>query len=181
MSRPGIPRLAQYLEHETDFFTAPASRDHHGAWVGGLVEHSLAVYDRLKQVAPAMGISCQPTSLIMAALLHDVCKAGTYIKVRKSKKDGYLPGGKIKWVDVEGWDIEDKCPLGHGEKSVILVQQFVRLEAEEVFAIRWHMCGFDDAARQYGGGLALGEAMKKYPLIIALHAADLAATFIDGK
>ena len=43
-------------------------------------------------------------------------------------------------------------------------------------AIRWHMGGFDDAAK--GGCFAISEAYDKYPLAVKLHIADLEATYL---
>lgn len=59
-------------------------------------------------------------------------------------------------------------PLGHGEKSVMLINCFMHLKVFEIFSIRWHM-GFSEDK-------SLGEDMEKYPIILALHEADLEAS-----
>ncbi len=176
--RPGVDNLIGYLETKTDFFTAPASAKYHGAKEGGLLEHSLVVYDELERSLEWYGIECSAESAVIIALLHDVCKTNFYKKVIKNQKDGYLPNGKPNWVEVEGYEIEDQFPLGHGEKSVILLQRYIWLFDDEIMAIRWHMGAWDDAARGYAGSLQLAAAMQKYPLITALHTADMIANNI---
>ena len=64
--------------------------------------------------------------------------------------------------------VDDKVPYGHGEKSVMMIEQFMRLTGPERFAIRWHM-GFSEPPQNH---LQLTQAMAKYPLILALHEAD---------
>lgn len=175
--RPRIDKLISYLEDETDFFVAPASTKYHGACEGGLLAHSLAVYEQLGKVMKLNNLKCEYESVIITALLHDVCKANFYEAATrnvKNEKTGF-------WEKVPCIIINDKLPLGHGEKSVIILQQYIDLTIDEIMAIRWHMAGFDDAGRQYGGGQALSTAMSQYPLICALHMADLAANYIDKE
>ena len=142
----------------------------------------MAVYENLTTIADAFLTEYNPGSLILLGLLHDVCKIGMYQKAIRSKKDGFLPNGKIKWIDVEGYEISDPLPFGHGEKSLyILMNWGLSLSEKEAAAIRWHMGGFDDLANSYGGRKTLTNAMQRYPLITALHMADLAASYFDGK
>ena len=75
--------------------------------------------------------------------------------------------------------VEDAFPYGHGEKSVYLIERFMRLKPAEAVAIRWHMGGFDDAAR--GGSFGVSLAFEKYPLAVKLHLADLEATYLREK
>ena len=93
INRPGADKLLAWLE-EAGFFTAPASAKHHGAYTGGLVEHSNNVYSRLVQLATA-GDERQGRrrfseytvgTIAVAALLHDVCKVDTYKVEKKSQK-----------------------------------------------------------------------------------------------
>lgn len=182
VDRKGMTELLDHIENNTDFFTAPASSKYHGAKAGGLVEHSLVVYYRLQEIVDrdreANGSVFDDTpadSVAIAALLHDYCKANFYkVDYRNAKNE------KSVWEKVPYYVIEDKDPLGHGEKSVILLQNFIKLTDEEMYAIRWHMGGFDDSAK---GGFcpALSAAMNKYPLVTALHMADLAASYFDHK
>ena len=78
--------------------------------------------------------------------------------------------------EVPSYSVEDMFPYGHGEKSVFLIERFMKLKVEEAVAIRWHMGGFDDAVR--GGSFALSGAFEKYPLAVKLHIADLEATYL---
>ena len=47
--REGADALLDYLENKSDFFTSPASARYHGAYVGGLCEHSVNVYHCLRE------------------------------------------------------------------------------------------------------------------------------------
>ena len=174
--RKGVEQLIHYLEEETDFFTAPASTKYHGACEGGLMEHSLAVYDNLLKITTLYGLTISSDSLIICALLHDLCKANFYkrgLRNRKNSDTGI-------WEQVEVYEVNDQLPLGHGEKSVMIAQRYILLSSEEMLAIRWHMGGFDDAASGVGGR-TLSMAMSRHPLVAALHMADLAACYFDNK
>lgn len=145
VKRPGAVELLAWLE-TTDFFKAPASTKYHGAYPGGLVEHSLNV---CRELMSSLSAEASTESRAVCALLHDVCKAGVYhpeTKRRKNQETG-------AWEDYQGYTYRDPFPLGHGEKSVYLISRFIRLTGEEALAIRWHMGPYDDAAR--GGSRAL--------------------------
>ena len=174
--RERINQLCAYLDTDTDFFKAPASTVHHGAKEGGLLEHSLAVYDCLLKIYKSFdGYVVIDESKIIVSLLHDICKANFYtVSTRNVKINGV-------WERVPYYAVEDQFPVGHGEKSVIIAQQFIGLTTEEIMAIRWHMGGWEDSARGYSGQASQSAAMKRYPLITALHMADLAASYFDNK
>lgn len=167
ITREGAPELLKWLE-STDFFSAPASTKYHGAYPGGLVDHSLNVYvafyeplDAVKiwDLAARLNMKQEELSetIAICTLLHDVCKA-----------DYYEP------LDGGGYRVKDRFPFGHGEKSVFLISRFMSLTDGEALAIRWHMGAYDDAAR--GGSRTLSEAMRVNPLVYELHAADMRAT-----
>ena len=171
--REGADRLLEWLQ-TTDFFTAPASTRYHCACPSGLVQHSVNVYEVMmeKHFDPETDSA---ESFALCALLHDVCKAQFYkISTRnvKNEKTG-------QWEKVPYYTIEDAFPYGHGEKSVFLIERFVRLKPAEATAIRWHMGGFDDAAR--GGNFSIIVAYDKYPIAVKLHLADLEATYLREK
>ena len=171
--REGADRLLEWLQ-TTDFFTAPASTRYHCACPSGLVQHSINVYEVMmeKHFDPETDSA---ESFALCALLHDVCKAQFYkISTRnvKNEKTG-------QWEKVPYYTIEDAFPYGHGEKSVFLIERFVRLKPAEATAIRWHMGGFDDAAR--GGNFSISVAYDKYPIAVKLHLADLEATYLREK
>ena len=171
--REGADRLLEWLQ-TTDFFTAPASTRYHCACPSGLVQHSVNVYEVMmeKHFDPETDSA---ESFALCALLHDVCKAQFYkISTRnvKNEKTG-------QWEKVPYYTIEDAFPYGHGEKSVFLIERFVRLKPAEATAIRWHMGGFDDAAR--GGNFSISVAYDKYPIAVKLHLADLESTYLREK
>ena len=171
--REGADRLLEWLQ-TTDFFTAPASTRYHCACPSGLVQHSVNVYEVMmeKHFDPETDSA---ESFALCALLHDVCKAQFYkISTRnvKNEKTG-------QWEKVPYYTIEDAFPYGHGEKSVFLIERFVRLKPAEATAIRWHMGGFDDAAR--GGNFSISVAYDKYPIAVKLQLADLEATYLREK
>lgn len=191
VERDGVKELMDYIKNKTDFYTAPASTQFHLACDGGLLQHSLNVYDCLvaKKQSPVWKkiIEIIPEeSLIIMALLHDLCKVNFYVKGTKNQKT-YDPKkvaaaenwqvkhddkGNFIWETVLRYEIDDTMPLGHGEKSVMLINCFMKLKTPEIFAIRWHM-GFSEEKSQYK---AVGDAMEKYPIVLALHEADLEAS-----
>lgn len=171
--REGADRLLEWLQ-TTDFFTAPASTRYHCACPAGLVMHSINVYEVMmeKHFDPETDSA---ESFALCALLHDVCKAKFY-KVSSRNVKNERTG---QWEKVPYYVIEDAFPYGHGEKSVFLIERFVRLKPAEATAIRWHMGGFDDAAR--GGNFSISVAYDKYPIAVKLHLADLEATYLREK
>lgn len=167
-NRDGIEELIRYLQEETDFFTAPASTKYHGAFAGGLLMHSINVCAELR-LDPNSKV--YPTeTLIIVALLHDICKANCYRTEKRNVKEN---GG---WVEKQIYVFEDELPLGHGEKSLYLASKFIKLSDEEAAAIRWHMGAFDCAFR--GGDRGLNAAYEKYPLAVMLHLADMRAAYL---
>ena len=147
------------------FYRAPASTRFHGACESGLVMHSLNVYHALMDRFYTEEESKE--SFAVVALLHDLCKANYYKAGTRNVKNETTG----QWEKVPTYNVEDMFPYGHGEKSVYLIERFIRLRPAEAVEIRWHMGGFDDAAR--GGCRAISEAYDKYPLAVKLHMADL--------
>ena len=173
ITREGSAQLLEWIE-KTDFFTAPASTRYHCACEGGLVQHSLNVYKvmRQKHFDPQTD---SEESFAICGLLHDLCKAQFYkISSRnvKNEKTG-------QWEKVPFYTIEDSFPYGHGEKSVFMIERFLRLRVDEATAIRWHMGGFDDCVK--GGSFTIGQAFEKYPIAAKLHLADLEASYLLEK
>lgn len=175
VNRPGVDNLIDWLENKSDFFTAPASTQYHGAVQGGLLEHSLAVHDALLDIMGTFNIDATPETIVIVSLLHDICKANFYAASTRNVKNEQTG----QWEKKPFYKIEDKFPYGHGEKSVFILREFIPLSAEEAMAIRWHMGAW--GAESYSDKQALRSAMDKYPLILALQTADQAATFFDKK
>lgn len=149
------------------FFEAPAGQKHHGAFPGGLVAHSNNVYRRLVMIYaeesrknPAIHERYSDEAIAVVALLHDVCKVDVY----KQDEDG-------------SYSYNDPLPLGHGEKSVYLITQFMTLTPDEALAIRWHMGAFDKAAQS--DFRDLDKTQKQCKLAVMLHIADMMATHFD--
>lgn len=170
--RAGSEKLLEWLK-TTDFFRAPASTRFHGACEQGLVMHSLNVHRAMTRYFLEEGDN--PESFAICALLHDLCKANFYKPGTRNVKNEATG----QWEKVPTFTVEDAFPYGHGEKSVFLIERFMKLKTSEAVAIRWHMGGFDDAAR--GGSFAVSQAYDQYPLAVKLHMADLAATYLMEK
>ena len=179
IKREGADKLLNYLLSDaSDFFTAPASSRYHSDYEGGLLEHSLNVYDCLcdylsrDTVKNKYGLNPSKETIAIVSLLHDLCKINFYkTSFRNAKND------KGVWEKVPYYEIDDKLPYGHGEKSVYVISGYMRLTREEAFAIRYHM-GFSstDEARN------VGKAFEMFPLAFALSVADMEATyFLENK
>lgn len=183
VNREGIDNLIKFIR-KSDFYTAPASTRFHSCHEGGLLEHTLNVYDRLKsKFDNELWVEkCNVTknNIIIAALLHDLCKTYFYGTELKNKKVYSETGkksdsnGRYDWQTVPAYTVDDKLPYGHGEKSVMMAEQFIKLETAERYAIRWHM-GFTEPKENWN---TLGCAIRIYPLILALHLSDLEATYL---
>lgn len=170
--RDGADKFLAWLQN-TDFFTAPASTKFHCACEHGLVMHSLNVYKVLRGKYFEDGDNEE--SYALCGLLHDVCKAQFYkVSTRNVKNDE-----TGQWEKKPFYMVEDAFPYGHGEKSVYLIERFIRLKPAEAMAIRWHMGGFDDSVR--GGSFAMGNAFYQYPLAVKLHLADLESTYLAER
>lgn len=178
IKRQGSDKLLDFLlSKNSDFFEAPASTRFHGSYEGGLLEHSLNVYDCLKdylnrnRVKEVYGLSYTEESIAIVALLHDLCKVNCYKKgTRNVKENG-------QWMQVPTYEYNDSLPYGHGEKSVYMISGYMKLTREEAFAIRYHM-GFagNEETRN------IGAAFEMFPLAFALSTADMEATyFVEGK
>ena len=171
--REGADALLDYLENKSDFFTSPASARYHGAYVGGLCEHSVNVYHCLREylarerVQELYGVEAPDESVAVSALLHDLCKIGCYKAGSRNVK-----GSDGKWTAVPTFYYEDKLPYGHGEKSVYIISGFMKLTRPEAMAIRWHM-GFSGPE----DNRTVGQALQRYPLAFALAMADMEASY----
>lgn len=197
--RPGFDGLLNYIR-KSDFYTAPASTKFHLSCEGGLLQHSLNVYDALVgRLQPGENdtfrylvhgkevVAFKRETLVIVALLHDLCKTNFYetemrnqktydpekVKAASSwqvKKDN---AGQFIWESVPTYVVNDKNPYGHGEKSVMMIEEFMKLTMEERYAIRWHM-GMGDCT--YNEVQAFNKSCEKFPLVLLLHIADQEAS-----
>ena len=159
---------------KSDFFKAPASTRFHGDHEGGLVEHSLKVYEILKHKVEhnIKGVTVPEESIIIIGLLHDICKTNFYKVDYRNAKNALGV-----WEKVPYYTIEDTIPYGHGEKSVMMITEYMKLTPEEKYAIRWHM-GYTEPKELYN---AIGASYTKYPIALLTHEADLEATYLMGR
>ena len=170
IDREGIDKLVDFIDNKTDFYKAPESTRFHGNYEGGLLEHSMKVYEILveKVKTSVLPIDVNEDSLKIIALLHDICKVNYYkVEYRNAKNELGV------WEKVPYYTVDDTIPYGHGEKSVMMITEYIKLTSEEKYAIRWHM-GFTEPKEVYG---TISAAYKKYPLALLMHEADLEATY----
>lgn len=182
-SREGVEDLLVALE-DMGFFTAPASSNHHLNVEGGLVEHSLntckaalMVWEGMIGLEPGLAKEVERESVIIASLLHDVCKSDIYFRTVKKRKT--VLG---TWEDCEGYKVSYKnFPMGHGEKSVILLLcNGIALTDDEMLAIRWHMGAWGLNMNSYEDQRCFDTSQKLYPLVTIVQTADkLAANIME--
>jgi len=169
ITRAGCEDLFEYIVNGSDFLEAPASSEFHLARKGGLIQHSFNVFRSLMDIDNRLKLECNMQTIALVSLFHDLCKANFYKEdVRNRKIDG-------KWHQVPYYSIDDKDPYGHGEKSVILLQQWMKLSKEEILAIRYHMGAW--ASEGFAQRKALSAAMNQSKLLKALMLADQTATY----
>lgn len=181
--RDGVEDVISDLEN-LGFFEAPASAGHHLNVEGGLVKHSintcraaLAIWEAMKPLEPALETEVKRDSIIIASLLHDVCKSDIYRRSVKKRKNALG-----QWEDCEGYKITYKdFPMGHGEKSVILLLcSGLDLSDAEMLAIRWHMGAFGLNMNSYEDERCYDTARKLYLLVSIIQTADgLAASILE--
>ncbi len=131
--REGILTLIEYLTRN-GFFESPASSRFHGVYPGGLAEHSLNVYKRLAELNISLQLGVKFESIIIAALLHDVCKVGAYLK----KGIGYTRNPERE--------------KGHAILSIERIKKYIELTKLEEMMIRYHMgvYGLNECDEQKG-------------------------------
>lgn len=176
--REGLDKVLAYLE-KSDFYTAPSSTRFHLNEDGGLCLHSMNVFEAACKIynemaKPAIVSGTSPfteevsmESIAIATLFHDLCKIKLYHKTERWKKDD-----KNRWVSYPGYEVKDDFPLGHGEKSCLMLSWYMRLKPEEMLAIRWHMGMFDMGESGTPLRMSFFSATDKSPLVSIVHAAD---------
>jgi hypothetical protein len=173
IKREGADKLLEYLK-ATDCFTAPASTRYHGNYEGGLCAHSINTYERFVELVDKYSETKYSDEVIaICGLLHDICKVQFYKKGFRNVKNEDTG----KWDKKEIYEISEGFPCGHSEKSIILLQAFIKLETDSILAIRAHMGAFDATAKS--GDYLIGNIFEKCKLAVLLHQADLLATYIS--
>ena len=186
VQRPGMDKLLEYIQ-KSDFYKAPASTKYHLAAPSGLLQHSLNVLDALRgllswrsdgvweyRAAGKVVDTIPDDSVIMMALLHDICKTHFYgTSTRNVKND--TTG---RWEKVPFYTVNDMMPLGHGPKSAMIIKQYTTLTSQELYAI-WHHMGMNG---NYENDNAVGKSIEMYPAVLALQTADMMASrFMEGE
>lgn len=181
-----IEGLIEKLE-TTDFFTAPASIKYHNACYGGLLAHSLNVYNNLEMLVKMKGLeeTISEDSIIICGLLHDMSKLNFYAPSVRNKKvyseDGskYDELGNFDWVSERAWTVRperERLVFGnHEENSEFMIRCYIPLSIAESAAILCHHAGMS----QDSGTKNISGIYHKYPLANLLHAADMIASFTD--
>lgn len=178
----GADELLAWIEG-SDFFTSPASTQYHMSCKGGLCQHSLNVFSRLMEFVrneygdkfeEELGVDNAGIALI--ALCHDLCKADTYtVETRNVKDENGV------WVKEPYYKYSPKFELGHGEKSLFIVQTFIKdLSLNEASAIVYHMGAAGNPTSQVKDTAAL-KAMEDMNIVFWTHLADMCATYCDEK
>lgn len=165
-------RFVKWIE-DSDFFTAPSSTMFHLACKGGLAQHSLHVYSLLLEKVTRYKLDVSASTVIMCGLCHDICKINYYgTEFRNKKING-------KWESVEVYVVKDQFPMGHGEKSVSILQDFFTLTDIEKLAIRYHMGAWESGPHfSYASGQSFNAACNVHPLIPLLATSDYEASQI---
>lgn len=180
-NRSGMDTVLRNLR-DIGFFQAPASAVNHLNCDGGLALHSLNVCkvamkirEQMAEARPEIAGRLGRDSVVIAALLHDICKSDIYRKARKFRKNG-----QGRWEDYEGYETDySNMPVGHGEKSVIMLLRWgLELTEDEILAIRWHMSAWDMAFQSYEIKSSITAAANKCPLLAVIQAADVLASHV---
>ena len=171
--RKGVEDLIGAME-TGGFYEAPCSGAHHLSKPGGLVEHSLNVFNAARALNAAWGrpVEDQET-LIVTCLLHDLGKMGDHGKpnyVEKVLKDGSRSKAEPYTTN------KDLVYIPHEVRSVMIAERFIKLKEEEEQAILFHNGLYSDFKYEIPG--------KETPLFMILHFADLwcsRVVEIEGK
>lgn len=186
IKREGLENLLQFLE-SSDFFEAPASTVFHSNYPGGLCQHSLNVFESALSIynstlrkfedlgqASYQNGSLSEESIAIATLFHDISKIGLYHKKEKWRKDE-----NNQWQSYIGYEAKDPMPLPHATKSIVMIQQYMKLTGHEMLAIEYHH-SFADVSRSLDSTskYAYTEALKISPLTLLVSQADMIASFL---
>lgn len=176
IKREGMDELTAWITSDkSDFFTAPASTKYHSNIKGGLCMHTVKVFERLRARLPELRVYYPEMTdeqilekIAIATLFHDLCKVNFYVASTRNVKNE-----EGKWEKVPCFNIEDQMPLGHAEKSLFIVQSFIKIHQDEAAAILAHMGDMEN--------VATSQMFQKYPISLMTHVSDIEATYLDEK
>jgi 23S rRNA maturation-related 3'-5' exoribonuclease YhaM len=155
------------------FFTAPASTKFHGNYDGGLFDHSLEVMECLVEMTAKLGAEWQrKESPFIVGMFHDLCKTDEYIKVVDVEGTVIMGMDEVKGEETHYEHSPDVVLKGHGDKSIMLLSQFMTLTEEEMLCIRYHMGAYEGQQAWDG----YDKAIRKYPSVLFTHTADMYAS-----
>ena len=151
-----------WLFGETDYFEAPASAKFHGSYEGGLFDHSYAVAEELRHLTDALGLKWErDKSPEIIGYFHDACKINFYQHSSATGPYTYRDDGVFS---------------GHGEKSLLMLLQHLKLTQEEILCIGYHMGAFVDQKEwPY-----FRKACQQYPNVLYAHLADMMVSQVKG-
>lgn len=158
------------------FFIKPASISFHGQQSGDLFRHSFAVADVLIDMTEKFDVEWErPQSPFIVGMFHDVCKMDDYMDENASDIVMMGTGSPVsknpKWVKNP-----EKLLKGHGDKSVMMLSQWINLTEEEMLCIRYHMGAYQTDEWQ-----EWGRAIRKYETVLWTHTADMYASKVLQK
>ena len=150
------------------FFTMPASTKYHGAYEGGLFDHSMNVTNALVNLTKANDLRWRrKESPYIVGFFHDLCKIDQYTAVKTRDEST----GEMKWT----YEYNKETPLkGHGDKSVMLLSHLTTLTEEEIMCIRYHMGAFCEKEEWND----YTRAIHQYPNVLWTHMADMLAAHV---
>lgn len=166
---------------QTDYFYAPASTKFHDACQGGLYIHSKQMYESMLKLNELVDNKFTKQTLFYVSFFHDVCKVNLYIPKDIWYKELDQKLHKDVWKSKPGYGFDDKLPIGHGQKSIIMILPYIKLTDEQMMAIRWHMAAFE-------AGVSVGSwqknsyysAIEKTQLVSMAQSADIMSTAISA-
>lgn len=161
--RKGMKKLIEDLK-VSGYFDAPASTRFHEASFGGLARHSLDVANRFLDLTTKEKLNFPTESALICGYLHDLCKVNLY-------KPNFTQKGKRSKI---AWKQDEILPVGHGEKSIILIERFIDLTPKELIIIRWHMGNYDYSFRNYED-----RATKLCPEVKLFSACDMISSVLE--
>ena len=173
VERQGIENLLEYIETKTDFYTAPASTRFHNNCVGGLLAHSLNVYDNFKKQLALRKIEMPEESIIVAALLHDLCKCNYYVREERNRK----VNGKWEQYTVWSQTKNGSVLLPHSSRSIRIIRSYLPLKFIEELCIFYHMGPFGGEDYEYRN--LLQQTNARHPETLLFYVADLLSSYLD--
>lgn len=162
---------------ENKFFTQPASTKYHGSYEGGLFDHSYEVTQVLLDMTDRLNLKWKrPESPYIIGMFHDLCKIDNYLTIVDEPGEIMMGTNNVKGREIHFEYNPNTILKGHGEKSIMLLSQFIALTEEELFCIRFHMGAYEgqDQWDNYD------KAIRKYETVLFTHTADMYASKVKN-